>query len=166
MNLCTVFSTPGLLESRYVGPENDENVVVKIQDASLECSNKVIVTVAIEGGKSLDTERLEFQMPCVGRCVSLNCIDRDKHMPVSSKYHFCFLVCSSECPCPCNYASDVGCDCHDLQEKIVLNLAKTPVFATYPLTYIQSFNGRPKEVVTTGISKCKARLPHSLACSW
>eukprot|EP00803_Ostreobium_quekettii_P007181 evm.model.scf_511.1 EVM.evm.TU.scf_511.1 scf_511:48050-50383(-) len=99
-----------------------------VETASLACNDKLVVTVAVEGGRELDTERLEFEMGCVG---------------------------SPECPCPCNYASDRTCSCRDLGQKLSINLQKTPVSAAYPLTYVQSFNAKPTEVTHAGLTNCQ-----------
>ena len=56
--------------------------------------------------------------------------------------------CSSDgvCPCTCNYASDPGCTCRDVASAINVTLSKTPVYASYPLQYVQSYNYQPYEV--------------------
>lgn len=59
------------------------------------------------------------------------------------------MLCSTngKCPCTCNYATDPTCTCRDLAQTINVTLAKTPVYAVYPLTYVQSFNSKPYEVM-------------------
>lgn len=53
---------------------------------------------------------------------------------------------TQQCPCPCDYAADPECTCRDLRQNISVAATKTPVYASYPLTYRQDFNGRPYEV--------------------
>lgn len=50
------------------------------------------------------------------------------------------------CPCTCNYVTDSGCQCRDMQQAINVTLTKSAVYATYPLTYVQAFNYQPYEV--------------------
>ena len=61
----------------------------------------------------------------------------------------CF-ACSADgtCPCTCNYVTDASCTCRDLAQSINVTMTKSPVYATYPLTYVQSFNSKPYEQVT------------------
>ena len=73
----------------------------------------------------------------------------DALSPSPSKLADAMLACCSsdgKCPCTCNYASDVGCTCRDLSQTINVTLVKTPVYNTYPLTYVQAFNYAPYEV--------------------
>lgn len=58
------------------------------------------------------------------------------------------MLCSTDgkCPCSCNYATDQGCTCRNLAESINVTLTKSPVYSTYPLTYVQAFNSAPTEV--------------------
>ena len=58
---------------------------------------------------------------------------------------------TGECPCPCDYATDAGCTCRDLAEAMTVSIVKSPVFATYPVTYVQQFSGRPYEVRGTAL---------------
>ena len=62
--------------------------------------------------------------------------------------HLLTFLCSPDgtCPCPCNYASAAGCICRDLAQTVNVQLAKSPVYSTYPLTYAQAFNFHPTEV--------------------
>ena len=73
------------------------------------------------------------------------------------------LSCSTDgkCPCTCNYATDAGCTCRDLAQSINVTMTKSPVYATYPLTYVKSFNSKPYEAVimvggNNAISSCEA----------
>lgn len=48
----------GCLTRQKVSSGNDNNVV---------CEEKLVVTIAIEGGRELETESLKFDLTCIGR---------------------------------------------------------------------------------------------------
>ena len=101
----------------------------------LACSQKLVLAVAVDASDaaSASSSRVELTVPCVGS-------------PTGA------------CPCPCDYARDAGCGCRDLERGAALGLAfaKTPVYAAYPLTYLQSFNWRPTEqIIRPQSSKCR-----------
>ncbi|WIA16742.1 hypothetical protein OEZ85_013396 [Tetradesmus obliquus] len=75
---------------------------------------------------------------------------------------------SGQCPCPCNYASDPSCSCRDLASSLTVSLSKGPLWASYPLTYLQSFNYKPYEaIVRPGAGNCKAdAFDEAPTCSW
>lgn len=65
---------------------------------------------------------------------------------------------SGACPCPCNYAADASCSCRDLAATLTVSLQKGPLWASYPLAYLQAFNYKPHEsIVRPGAGQCKAR---------
>ena len=84
------------------------------------------------------------------------------------------LFCSTDgvCPCTCDYTTDASCTCRDLTQSINVTMTKSPVYATYPLTYIQSFNSKPyEEIIMVGgdyaISECDAGgSSTSPTCGW
>ncbi|KAK9805195.1 hypothetical protein WJX72_005302 [[Myrmecia] bisecta] len=123
-----------------------------VQDGSsvtttVTCSQKLVVTLAVESGTSLATEQLQFSVPCI------NSPD-------------------GACPCKCNYATDASCQCRDLAQAMNVVITKTPVYATYPLTYLKSFNSKPYEgVILTGgtraITSCDDGAKSSNpTCGW
>ena len=50
------------------------------------------------------------------------------------------------CPCTCDYVADASCTCRDLAGAVNVTLAKSAVYASYPLQYVQTFNYKPYEV--------------------
>jgi hypothetical protein len=108
----------------------------------LACSQKLVLTVAVDASDAAasSSSRIELAVNCVGS-------------PTGA------------CPCPCDYARDAGCGCRDLERgagagagALTLSFAKTPVYAAYPLTYLQSFNWRPTEqIIRPQSSKCRVR---------
>ena len=70
------------------------------------------------------------------------------------------------CPCACNYATDASCKCRDLRDSLTLTLAKSPVHATYGLTYVRSFNHWPVEKVQYTSSCADADTAKSPTCGW
>lgn len=84
------------------------------------------------------------------------------------------LPCSSDgvCPCSCDYTTDSSCTCRDLAQSINVTLTKSAVMATYPLTYVQSFNSKPYEqIIMVGgnyaVSSCDAGgSSTSPTCGW
>ncbi|CAG9465795.1 unnamed protein product [Pedinophyceae sp. YPF-701] len=116
-------------------------------EVPIECQEKLIVTVAVENGNTLETEQLEVQLSCV------NSPD-------------------GQCPCSCNYATDPGCICRDVQDTFTVTLTKSPIYASYPLEYVKSFPGRAIEgIVRTGsgadAGQCEAgALSSNPTCGW
>ncbi|KAG1674972.1 hypothetical protein FOA52_014767 [Chlamydomonas sp. UWO 241] len=99
-------------------------------ELDVKCEKKVVVTLAVGNGASLATEQLDFSLMCIGS-------------PDGS------------CPCPCNYQTDPTCNCRDLAAPLSLTVTKTPVWASYPMQYITSFNYKPYEaVVRPASAKC------------
>jgi hypothetical protein len=49
---------------------------------------------------------------------------------------------SGACPCPCNYAQDPSCTCRDLEAPVSISVTKSPVWASYPLQYMQAWPAR------------------------
>lgn len=60
-----------------------------------------------------------------------------------------------DCPCSCTYGIDPGCKCQNLEEPVKISVSKTPVYASYPLTYFKSIYWKPEE---------KYRIPSSRKC--
>ncbi|KAK9858858.1 hypothetical protein WJX84_008886 [Apatococcus fuscideae] len=116
-------------------------------DATLSCSKKLVTTMTLTNGASLATEQLQYSVPCIGST-------------------------NGKCPCSCNYATDPTCTCRDLAQTINVTLTKTPVYAVYPLTYVQSFNSKPYEaVILTGgshtLTSCSdGAASNSPTCGW
>lgn len=84
-------------------------------------------------------------------CVHLHAVQTYAHLNVHAHpLQIVCWACSSDgnCPCTCNYATDIGCTCRDLAQSVNVTITKTPVYATYPLTYQQAFNFKPYEVCT------------------
>ncbi len=79
-------------------------------------------TLQLDGANGVATEELDFSLSCIGSTDGV-------------------------CPCTCDYATDASCTCRDLQQTLVVTLTKTPVWASYPLTYLASFNYEPYEVI-------------------
>lgn len=127
---------------------------------SLSCSQKIVVTVELENNKLYETERLNFAVSCVNRCVdglqpftATQLLQRHHRLQVRrSRRHapppLCCVPCSptDQCPCPCNYATDPTCACRDLRQEVSVAATKSPVYASYPVTFYRYFNGRPYEV--------------------
>ena len=68
--------------------------------------------------------------------------------PKPDRCLLCPCSATGTCPCSCNYATDAGCTCRDLTQAINVQMTKSPVYASYPLTYAQAFNSKPYEQVT------------------
>ena len=98
------------------------------QSPSPNCTSKLLVTLAVDAGSALaGTTRLEATLACAGSP-------------------------SGVCPCPCSRATAPGCACVDFGAPLAISLVKTPAYATFPLTYVSSFNAKPTEqVVRTGL---------------
>lgn len=43
--------------------------------------------------------------------------------------------------------SDPGCACRDFEESLSLTVTKSPVWASYPMQYLTSFNYKPYEAI-------------------
>jgi hypothetical protein len=97
-------------------------------DAALNCTTKLVVSLAVDAGSALaGTTRLDASLACAGS-------------PTGA------------CPCPCSRSTDPACACVDLAAPITVTLTKTPAYATYPLTYVKSFNAKPTEtIIRTGL---------------
>jgi hypothetical protein len=132
------------VEGRGVSPRTPDRPLIipplpsaKSFDAALNCTTKLVITLAVDAGSSLaGTTQLEASLACAGS-------------PTGA------------CPCPCSRDSgtDPGCRCVDLATPVAITLTKTPAYATYPLTFVKSFNAKPTElIVRTGLG-----FP-SLAC--
>ncbi|KAG2447311.1 hypothetical protein HYH02_007641 [Chlamydomonas schloesseri] len=107
-----------------------EKCVVDGVTEELDCQEKVVVTLTVGNGQSLQTEALEFSLSC------LNSPD-------------------GRCPCSCS-ATDPSCPCRDLAAPLRVSLTKSPLYASYPLQYVASFNWKPVEVVLRPSNKvCK-----------
>lgn len=91
------------------------------------CTEKVVAVVALDGGTLASTAKLEFNVSCVG-------------------------ADAGRCPCQCNYVTQPSCDCRDLTTTAVVRVERSPVQASFPLTYLRTFNAKPYE----------ARSPHPL----
>lgn len=64
----------------------------------------------------------------------------------------CVGSSTGACPCPCNAAADAACACRDLVSPLRVTVTKTPAYATYPLTWVRSFNSKPTEaIIRTGV---------------
>jgi hypothetical protein len=72
------------------------------------------------------------------------------------------------CPCGCDYASDRDCACRDLARELTVTLVKSRAMASYPLTYLQSFNYKPVEgVVRPGPGRCRdGAYDAAPTCGW
>ena len=105
-----------------------------------DCANKMVTALTLEGGQSLATEELQYQLLCVSE--------------------------DGKCPCSCDYAKDRGCTCRDLQGSITVSVTKSPVALLYPLTYTKTVNYYPIEKVEY-TNKCRAgALETSPTCGW
>ena len=71
----------------------------------------------------------------------------------------CPCSATGTCPCSCNYATDAGCTCRDLTQAINVQMTKSPVYASYPLTYAQAFNSKPYEQVAVLCPLCCEQGP-------
>eukprot|EP00879_Flechtneria_rotunda_P028806 GHRR01031032.1.p1 GENE.GHRR01031032.1~~GHRR01031032.1.p1 ORF type:complete len:186 (+),score=24.42 GHRR01031032.1:102-659(+) len=89
---------------------------------SLSCKQKLVITVTVDSGDTTSSQDIALTVSCVGS-------------PTGS------------CPCPCNYAVDASCTCRDLASILTIKLSKTPLLASYPLTYLQAFNYKPYEAI-------------------
>ncbi|KAF6259714.1 dihydrouridine synthase-domain-containing protein [Scenedesmus sp. NREL 46B-D3] len=99
--------------------------------SAISCKQKLVVVVSVDSGDSISSQDLQFTLNCVGSSTG-------------------------QCPCPCNYASDASCGCRDLASSLTVSLSKGPLWASYPLTYLQSFNYKPYEaIVRPGAGQCK-----------
>ena len=99
----------------------------------LDCRQKLVMALSVDGGDAVATASVELSLPCVGS-------------PTGA------------CPCPCDYATDLSCQCRDLVSPLRLNITKSPVWANYPIQYLQAVNWRPTEgVVRPGDARCKVR---------
>jgi len=49
-------------------------------------------------------------------------------------------------PCTCDHVADASCACRNLAGAVNVTLAKSAVYASYPLQYVQTFNYKPYEV--------------------
>ncbi|KAF8065442.1 HAP2 [Scenedesmus sp. PABB004] len=49
--------------------------------------------------------------------------------------------------CVGSYAADASCACRDLASTLVVSLTKGPLWGSYPLQYLQSFNFKPYEAI-------------------
>ncbi|GLC38807.1 hypothetical protein PLESTM_000779300 [Pleodorina starrii] len=108
---------------------------------TLICKNKMIVTLTVVNGKTVDTEKLEFTLKCV------NSPDGD-------------------CPCTCDAANDSLCKCRDLVAPLRVSLSKSPLTASYPISYVQSFNWWVHEEVLQR-EKCKdGAYDEHPSCPW
>ncbi|KAK9799370.1 hypothetical protein WJX73_004741 [Symbiochloris irregularis] len=113
----------------------------------LTCKQQLVTTIAVTNNGGLATQSLNYQVPCIQST-------------------------DGACPCTCNYATDAVCTCRDLAQSINVTLTKTPVYATYPLTYQQAFNYKPYEaVILTGagntVHSCSAgALASTPTCGW
>ncbi|KAL6753619.1 hypothetical protein V8C86DRAFT_3019426 [Haematococcus lacustris] len=112
-------------------------------EQDITCQKKLVLTVSLGSGQTLQTEQLDFTLACVGSP-------------------------SGSCPCPCNYAVDDSCTCRDLASPLQVSLTKTPMVASYPMQYLASFNFKPVEVVVRPSSRqCNAGdYESSPTCGW
>eukprot|EP00882_Tetradesmus_deserticola_P031406 GHRQ01035511.1.p1 GENE.GHRQ01035511.1~~GHRQ01035511.1.p1 ORF type:complete len:197 (+),score=37.95 GHRQ01035511.1:158-748(+) len=110
---------------------------------AISCKQKVVVVVSVDSGDSISSQDVQFTLNCVGSSTG-------------------------QCPCPCNYASDASCGCRDLSSSLTVSLSKGPLWASYPLTYLQSFNYKPYEtIVRPGAGKCKDGVFDEMpTCGW
>ncbi|GBF95275.1 hypothetical protein Rsub_08306 [Raphidocelis subcapitata] len=88
----------------------------------LSCAQKLVMALSVDSGDAVATSSLELTLGCIGS-------------PTGA------------CPCPCDYASDLGCQCRDLTSPLRVNITKSPLWASYPLQYLQPFNWKPTEGV-------------------
>lgn len=109
----------------------------------LDCQEKLVVTLTLGSGAALATEELQLGLACVGSS-------------------------DGRCPCSCNYATDAGCGCRDLQQALSLRLTKSVLAASYPLTYLQSFNYKPTEIILRpSDNRCRdGDLEENPTCGW
>lgn len=128
------------------GGEGASSAAAATMPPPLACSQKLVLTVSVDASDaaSSSSSRVELSVSCVGS-------------PTGA------------CPCPCDYARDEGCGCRDLEggSALALTFAKTPVYAAYPLTYLQSFNWRPTEqIIRPQSSKCRVRQWRCWSVRW
>jgi hypothetical protein len=97
------------------------NTVYLQATLSISCRNEIVVTLAISASSGFD-ESVVFSLSCIGSS-------------------------DGTCPCPCNYAVDPGCTCRDLEQPMQVALSKSPVFASYPMQYLQTVNYKPYEAI-------------------
>ena len=144
-------------------------------EPSLKCSKKLVVTLELANNKKYETERLDFDVACVNRWA-LSCMQWTSYELLMSASMRSPCVCitkagaalataaaapstcgaapccspTGQCPCPCDYTADASCTCRNLAHKLSVGVTKSAVFASYPLTYVKKFNGRPYEVGAGG----------------
>ncbi len=88
------------------------------------------------------------------------------------------------CPCTCNYITDVGCECRDLQAPLRLSVAKTQVFQClltllelrhdfpskvwggFPMQYLNSFNFKPYEAIVRPNNNQCSDTGNNPTCGW
>jgi hypothetical protein len=124
------------------------------------CSNKMVTALTMEGGQSLQTEELEYQLACT-RSASQHqttCMWHAFDVPDDAAFamqswhdvgqQLAWESCSSDgqCPCECDY-SQADCSCRDLESSITIHVTKSPVSLLYPLTYRKTVNYYPIEQV-------------------
>eukprot|EP00877_Chromochloris_zofingiensis_P011445 jgi/Chrzof1/6554/Cz19g00260.t1 len=90
---------------------------------SLDCSQKMVITLAVDNGDTVASQQLQFNVQCIGR---------------------------------------------DLLQPVVVQITKSPLYASYPLTYLQSFNYKPYESITRpGPGNCKdGAYDTAPTCGW
>ena len=138
-------------------------------DAALNCTQKLVVTLAVEAGASLATTSLDFDVACV---LVNNNTSSSSSSSSSSTSSSSSSSSTTPCPCPCRYGADAGCLCRDLESPLRVSLTKTPTYATYPLTYLKPVNYGPREaVISTGTGwpslTCDAgSLSSNPTCGW
>ena len=131
-------------------------------DAALNCTKKLVVTLAVESGASLATTALDFDVACV---LVNNGSSSESGTAASA-------TTATPCPCQCHYGADAGCSCQDLESSLRVSVTKTPTYATYPLTYLQPFNyGARETIISTGTGwpslTCDAgSLSSNPTCGW
>ena len=132
----------------HVWPRNGVNCALQPDNLALQCSSKLGVSLAVQNAGSLATQALQFSIPCVNRhCPRLL---QWEYSSAWLQHTLAIRVCccsgSGGCPCTCDFATDVGCQCRDLAETINITVTEGPVYGTYPLTYQQAYNWQPTEV--------------------
>ena len=141
----------------------------------------MVVTLSVDAGSTLATHQLQFKLHrqvrviCVHACVGGGAQAAvPRHRPRRTHTHNTPPPTRPQnskdgvCPCGCDYASDRDCPCRDLARELTVTVTKSRAMASYPLTYLQSFNYKPVEgVVRPGPGMCRdGAYDAAPTCGW
>jgi hypothetical protein len=114
--------------SLIISKSDLEKCVQTNTTSSLNCTNKLVVTLSVENGKMGDTDYMEA---FISEATSDNNLKR-------------------------------------LKNPYKITVSKTPVYAEYPVTYVQDFNYRPTEqIIQSDVFSCRdGDLSPDPTCGW